>query len=90
MIYGSKNKGGGDVGISIKQAAESWGVKEVTVRKWLRNKELIKRIGLTFKAHKLGAYNYVDFPPEEIKRVKSLLKPRSEWVSGQTIFKKNA
>lgn len=78
------------MGISIKQAASFWDVKEVTVRKWLKNKQLIKRIGLTFTVHKLGKYNYVDFPAEEIKRVKKLLKPRSEWSSGQTIFKEKA
>lgn len=75
------------MGISIIQAAEMWGVKEVTVRKWVKNKALIKKIGLKFDVFRIGKYDRVDIPAEEVARIKKLLKPRKQWRSGQTIFR---
>lgn len=73
--------------ISIIDAAAFWEVKEETVRKWLKNKDLMRKLNLNLTIHKFGKYNYVEFHRSDLNRVKKLLKPRSQWKPGQSLFR---
>lgn len=73
--------------ISIIDAAAFLGVKEETVRKWLRNKELMEKLKLRLKIHKFGRYNYVEFNKPDLVRIKKMLKPRNQWKTGQSLFR---
>lgn len=87
MVYVGEINAGSLMAISIIKAAEIWGVKEETVRKWVKNKKLIKKIGLKFDILEGGKYQPIYFQADEIKRVKKLLKPRKEWTTGQSLFR---
>lgn len=70
--------------LSLPQAAEYLGIKKLTLWKWVDTKKARPKKIL------VGGRHFYGFSKEEIDRLKSLMKPRKNWRTGQRLFKNTA